>query len=72
MRGLRRLRTRLRYRRNTPVTDSGRALRDLRANVVFNLDATALAYALGPAEAQLASLQPLADRVARGGSRAER
>jgi len=51
-------------RRRVPVTDSNRALRDGRANVVRSLDAAALAYVLGPREAELGRLQHWVDRLA--------
>lgn len=51
-------------RRRVPITDSNRALRDRRANVVRNLDPAALAYALGPYDAELARLQHWVDRLA--------
>jgi hypothetical protein len=59
---LTRLRTYLRYRGNRPVTDSNRLMRDRRALVVQSMDASSLAYALGPYDAELGSLQRLADR----------
>ena len=61
---------RLKRRRRVPVTESNRALRGRRANVVLNADARTIAFALGPFEAELGSLQGLADRLA-GNDRAD-
>lgn len=47
----------------TPVTASNRAMRERRANVVFNADPGTIAFALGPYEAELAGLQRLADQL---------
>lgn len=55
---------RFRGRRRGPVTGSNRRLRDKRANVVLNADPGTIAFALGPHEAQLASLQEFVDRLA--------
>lgn len=50
--------------RRVPVTDSNRAMRDRRANVVRAMDATTVAYALGPYDAELRGLQHWVDRLA--------
>lgn len=47
-----------------PVTDSNRAMRERRANVVKAMDATTVAYALGPYDAELRGLQHWVDRLA--------
>lgn len=47
-----------------PVTDSNRAMRERRANVVKAMDKTTIAYALGPYDAELRGLQHWVDRLA--------
>jgi len=44
-----------------PVTQASRAMRARRANVVWSLPACVIADKLGPYDAELADLQPLAD-----------